>query len=332
MDTIALDTLLGKTRLQTQRESFMKHIYGLAKADLQQPSMVTIGVFDGVHRGHQYLIQRLVDEAHQAGRLAVVLTFFPHPDVVLRGLTGRYYLTTPEQRAEQLLTLGIDYVVTHPFNDEIRQIRAADFVDQLIEHLKLDALWVGSDFAMGYKREGNVDFLRQQGEAKGFAMQVIDLMTNDGETLSSTAIREAIQSGAVEQANKWLGRGYEVVGEVVHGEKRGRQIGFPTANIGVWDEQVIPANGIYAGWATLGTERFMAMTNVGVRPHFNGENVTVESYLLDFDRDIYGEQLAVTFEKYLRPEAKFDSLDALIAQISADVAEGKKYLLEQAKT
>lgn len=304
----------------------MKHVYSLAEANLPESSIVTIGVFDGVHKGHQYLIQRLVEEAHSTGRLAVALTFFPHPDVVLRGLQGRYYLTTPDQKAELLMALGVDCVVTHPFNDDVRQVRAAAFVDELVNHLKMSALWVGSDFAMGYKREGNVPFLREQGTQKGFTVHDIDLIEAKGGIISSSAIRKAVQDGDMEQAREWLNRAYSVTGEVIHGEKRGRQIGYPTANTAVWDGQVLPANGIYAGWAYLGNERFMAMTNVGVRPTFEGKNITVEPYLLDFNRDIYGQQLEVSFEKRLRPEAKFDNLQDLIDQIGRDVDEGRVYL------
>jgi len=309
----------------------MKHLYDLAHVKLDQPAVVTIGVFDGVHRGHRHLIRRLVEEARATDRLAVALTFFPHPDVVLRGLSGRYYLTTPEQRAEYLGELGVDYVITLPFNQEFRQIRAAAFVDLLLEHLKLSSLWVGSDFALGYKREGNVDFLRAQGEAKGFSLQVIDLIVAESDgVISSTAIREALLSGEVEQANMWLGRAYTLCGEVVHGDHRGRTLGFPTANIDVWAEQVIPANGIYAGWATLGDERFMAATSVGIRPQFDGQDVRVEAYLLDFDREIYGQQLIFSFEKYLRPEMKFSGLDELIAQINADVQASREFLTQNA--
>lgn len=304
----------------------MKHIYNLADALIEGRSMVTIGVFDGVHKGHQHLIRRLVDEAHVGGRQAVVLTFFPHPDVVLRGLTGRYYLTTPEQKAEQLGKLGVDWVVTHPFNDEVRQVRASAFVDALLNHLNLEQLWVGSDFALGYKREGNVSFLRDQGSSKGFSVHEIDLIVNGGDKISSTSIRDALQSGEVEQARGWLGRGYRLTGEVIHGEGRGRQIGFPTANMDIWKEQVIPANGIYAGWARLGDEVFMAATNVGVRPHFDGQNITVEPYLLDFDRDIYGQTLEISFEKLLRSEGKFESLGALVDQIGRDVDAARKFL------
>jgi riboflavin kinase/FMN adenylyltransferase len=304
-----------------------QHIYDLANAHLPRPSQVTIGVFDGVHRGHQQIIRNLVEDARRADRLAAVLTFFPHPDVVLRGLTGRYYLTTAEQKAALLVELGVDYVITHPFDDRVRQVRAADFVDQLRAHLNMAGLMVGPDFAMGYKREGNVDFLREQGLQKGFDLRVGDVVSSyQGEAISSTAIRKALESGDIAQARDWLGRSYSVTGPVVHGAKRGRQIGYPTANVEVWDEQVIPANGIYASWVYLHGERFMAATSVGVRPTFNGQDITVEPYILDFDREIYGEQLTVTFEKRLRDELKFHSLDALIAQIGADVDESRAFL------
>lgn len=308
-----------------------QHIYNLANVNLTEPSLVTIGVFDGVHRGHQHLIQQLVEDAHRSDRLAVVLTFFPHPDVVLRGLSGRYYLTTAEQKADLLMQLGVDYVVTQTFDDALRQVRAADFVDQLRASLNMAALAVGADFAMGYKREGNVDFLREQGAQKGFDLRVIDLVANDSEIISSTAIRHALEAGDVALARKWLGRSYSLTGMVVHGAKRGRQIGYPTANTQVWDQQVIPANGIYAGWVYLHGERYMAATNVGIRPMFEGDDITVEPYILDFNQELYGETLTVTFEKRLRDEAKFDSLDALIAQIGADVEASRAYLSAQSE-
>lgn len=312
----------------------MKHIYNLSEAQLDQPSIVTIGVFDGVHRGHQHLLAPLVAEAHATGRLAVVLTLFPHPDIVLRGLTGRYYLTTVEQQAQLLGELGVDVVITHPFDNTVRQIRAADFVDQLLSHLKMTSLWLTADFALGYQREGNFAYLSTQGKEKGFEVRQIDLLTsnadNGASVISSSKIREALRAGNVEQAADWLGRPYRVEGPVVHGSHRGKQLGFPTANMDVWEEQVLPSNGIYACWAILNGERFMAMTNVGIAPQFNEPVIRVEPYILDFDRDIYGQKLSIDFVKRLRDEAKFDSLDGLIQQINADVEQGRALLAAMA--
>lgn len=304
------------------------HIYNLTDVNLMKPSVVTIGVFDGVHRGHQTLIQRLVAKARATDRLAAVLTFFPHPDRVLRGLTGRYYLMDPDDRAEELGKLGVDCVVTHPFNEQVRQIRAAEFVDQLGTHLKIAELWVGADFALGYKREGNVEFLTAQGADKGFTVSAIDLVEDERHaTINSTVIRQALERGNVEQPLEWLGRPYTVRGEVVHGLARGRTIGFPTANINVWSEQVLPANGVYAGWVTLPTgERHMAVTNIGVRPTFDGTGVTVEAHLLDFDGDLYGQSLAFGFVRRLRGEKKFNGIQELIAQIKADSEAGREVL------
>lgn len=309
----------------------MIHLTALEAIALTRPSVITIGVFDGVHLGHQYLVRRLVASARASGRLAVVITFYPHPDVVLRGITGRYYLTTPDERAALLGELGVDFVITLSFDEQLRHIRAAAFVDLLVEHLRVSELWVGAEFALGYKREGNVPFLRAQGVDKGFTVDEVDLMavedSGDGLVrISSSAIRAALTEGAVETAERMLGRPYSVRGEVVHGLARGHSIGFPTANITVPAERLLPANGVYAGWALLGDERFMAVTNVGTRPTFAGDDVTVEAYLLDFDRDIYGQVLEFQFVTRLRPEMKFKGIDALIAQIQADATAGRAVL------
>lgn len=306
----------------------MRHVYQLADAHPTGPTIVAVGMFDGVHLGHQYLLRRLVETARAQGCVPTVLTFFPHPDVVLGKAQGRYYLTAPEQRARQLGLLGVELVVTHPFDDEVRQVRAADFVDRLVQHLKLRTLWVGADFALGYKREGNVAFLQQQGEQKGFNLEVVELVTNDnsGKTINSSAIRAALAQGDVEQAAQWLGRPFRLAGEVVRGDGRGRTIGFPTANIDVWDEQMLPEHGVYAGWAHLGDETFMAVANVGKRPTFKGKVVRVEAHLLDFDRDIYGQTLVFDFVARLRPEMRFNGVDELVAQIGRDVVHGRELL------
>lgn len=307
----------------------MSHLYRLEDAQVACPTLVTIGVFDGVHRGHQQLITRLVETARQLQALAVVLTFFPHPDVILSDQPQeRYYLSHPDERAALLKALGVDLVITQAFDSHLRQIRAADYVRNLHEHLSLRELWVGADFALGYQREGNVAFLRQQGERYGFRVQTVDLVAQeaDGSIVSSSTIRELLRAGQVRQAAQRLGRSYALAGEVVHGDARGRTIGFPTANIATWEEQVLPAYGVYAGWATLGSERFMAVTNIGVRPTFGGQQIRVEPHLLDFDRDIYGQTLRVTFEERLRGEQRFDGLEALKAQLARDVQAARAYL------
>ncbi|GAB4570653.1 MAG: bifunctional riboflavin kinase/FAD synthetase [Anaerolineae bacterium] len=303
------------------------HTFGLEDVQLDTPSIVSIGMFDGVHLGHQQLVGRLVAEAQASQRASVVLTFFPHPDVVLKGVTGRYYLTSPETRARLLLDLGVGQVVTHPFNTEVSRIRAADFVAQLRDRLLMKALWVGPDFALGYRREGDVPFLRELGQQWGFSVETVDLRRSaGGEVISSSRIREALLAGDVALAARWLGRPYSVSGKVVDGDHRGRTIGFPTANLAVWHEQLLPAFGVYACWAYLGDERCMAVANIGVQPTFEGNAIKVEAHLLDFQRDIYGAEMRLEFVERLRPEQRFDGPEALIAQIGRDVEAGRALL------
>lgn len=308
-----------------------RHVFALDDIELTTPSIVTIGVFDGVHLGHQRLVRRLVSEAQASGRTSVVQTFFPHPDVVLKGITGRYYLTSPEERAQRLLDLGVDWVVTHPFNDDVRQIRAADYVDQLCRSLKMSALWVGPDFALGYKREGNIEFLRAQGEARDFTVDTVDLQLGEGgQVIRSSRIRAALQAGEVEQVAAWLGRPYTLRGEIVHGDHRGRLNGYPTANFEVWPEKLLPANGVYACWVNVQGTRHMAVTNFGVRPTFAGKRLMIEAHLLDFAGDLYGQTLALQIVRRLREEKRFAGIDQLIAQIGRDVEAGRAILTELA--
>lgn len=307
----------------------MKHVYALEDARIERPSLVAVGVFDGVHVGHQHLIRHLVQEAHAHARCAVVLTFFPHPDSVLKEQHGRYYLTSPEQRAEMLLALGVDNVITHPFNDDVRQMSAQTFVNRLVTHLKMASLWVGQDFALGYQREGDVPFLRAQGQALGFTVETIELIRAKHapqQAVSSSAIRALIASGDVASVRPLLGRSYSIEGTVIAGDGRGKQLGFPTANLAVWSEQLIPANGVYAGWATVKGARYRAVTNIGTRPTFGGQEVRVEPHLLDFGGDLYGAMLRLTFEARLRPEQKFDGIGALRAQLAQDVENARAVL------
>src|SRR5438477_8399017 len=224
----------------------MRHVTSLEELGLDQPSAVTIGAFDGVHRGHQALIGQMVAEAHASGRSAVVLTFFPHPSVVLRGRRPSFYLSSPEEKAEYLAALGVDATVTHPFNRAVSEITAGEFVERLLAYAKLDELWCGADFALGHNREGTVEFLQTEGGRRGFRVRVMPPVLIDGEVISSTRIRQTLRDGAVEQAARYLGRPFRLAGQVVEGAKRGRQLGIPTANLAISEERAMPAVGVYA--------------------------------------------------------------------------------------
>lgn len=305
----------------------MTHVDSLQAIRLSQPAQVTIGVFDGVHVGHQHLIRELVARARASGHVTVVLTFFPHPAAVLRGITGRYYLTTPEIRAEQLKRLGVDVVITQHFNDDFRHIRAADYVDLLCQQIPMRELWVGERFALGYQREGTVSFLRELGARYGYTVHELELVTGeDQEAISSTRIRELLEAGDVKAAGDLLGRPFVVRGEVVQGDQRGRTIGFPTANLSIWDEQLLPPFGVYAGYASFDGSTYPCVTNLGVRPTFEGSQLRVESHLIDFAGNLYGKMLTVSFVERLRGEIKFPSIDALVAQIEEDVTVGRSVL------
>lgn len=299
-------------------QSFVR-VTHLTEVDHRQPTLLAIGSFDGVHRGHQALLAQLIASARAKGLRAAALTFFPHPRRVLQTMPPRFYLNTLDDRVHLLGQQGLDLIITHPFDDEVRHIRAADFVDQLIETLDMRELW-GGNFALGYKREGDVPFLRKLGAERGFKVRVIENMVEfDGELVSSRRVRQELEAGNMADVNGCLGRPFTVRGNIVKGDQRGRTIGFPTANLAVWDELLLPANGVYATVAHVGGEQYAAATNVGRRPTVNGSSLTVEAYLLDFDRDIYGEEMRLSFIERIRPELRFESLAMLQAQIAADV-------------
>lgn len=297
------------------------HVNLLTEISGQQPTYLAIGSFDGVHLGHQEVLRQMVSAAKKEGARTAVLTFFPHPKRVLQNLTESYYITTIEDRVQLLGEQDIDLVITHPFNDEVRQTRAADFVDQLIQYADMRQIW-GGDFAFGYKREGDIPFLRKLGAERGFSVELVEAMVEvNGDWVSSNRIRRCLQDGNVEEVALCLGRPFHISGEVVQGDQRGRTIGFPTANLDAWNELLLPANGVYATYAWVGEARYVAATNVGNRPTVNGRSVTVEAHLLDFEGDLYGQNMRIEFINHIRPEKKFSSLDALTTQIQADVTQ-----------
>jgi riboflavin kinase / FMN adenylyltransferase len=291
-------------------------------------SWLTIGVFDGVHRGHQEILANLTAGAHENGASAVVLTFWPHPAVVLGKRYDLKCLTTPEERAQLLGAMGVDAVITQPFTPDFAELSALDFMRLASRNLGLRSLWIGYDFALGHNREGDLERLTEIGEELGYAVQAVGPVKNGADVISSSLIRKRIRSGEVARAAENLGRFYALSGPVVHGDGRGRRINVPTANIDYPQDKVIPANGVYACWAWVGGERHPAAINIGINPTFTPEKKTpnVEAHLLDFDRDVYGQELKLEFVQYLRAELKFDSVEALLEQIHADIVQTREIL------
>jgi riboflavin kinase/FMN adenylyltransferase len=289
---------------------------------------VTIGSFDGVHRGHQAIVSQLVQAAHAQKEPAVVVTFFPHPAVVLRHIQSPYYLTSPEDRADLLGRLGVDTIVTLAFDLPMSQLSAGQFVQILSDHLGLRHLWVGHDFSLGHDREGTIPVLQQLGTQMGFDVKGFDAVTLDGEPVSSSRIRQALSQGNMAEAARMLGRWYRLTGHVIRGDNRGHSLGIPTANLSPWPYQLLPANGIYATRAWVNGQTFSAATNVGWRPTFEKEPVPVrvEALLLDYAADLYGQTLALEFIEYLRPEKRFPSAQEMLAEIQIDIARSREVL------
>ena len=304
----------------------MMHYRSLEEISLTD-SWIAVGVFDGVHRGHRQIIDRLVAGAHQHGLPAVLLTFDPHPAKVF-GRGEIKLLTLPGERARLLGNLGVDVVITHPFDMDLANVTAYDFMKRLKTQLGLAHLVLGYDSTLGKDREGNAARLTEIGSELGYSVEVVPALGDESGVISSTEIRKLVAVGKMREAASLLGHPYQLQGLVSVGDRRGRTIGFPTANLDYAREKVMPAGGIYACWAHLGDEVFKAAVNIGTNPTFTPDKQTlnVEAYLLDFDRDIYGEIVQLDFVERLRDELKYTTVDALIEQIELDVEKTREIL------
>ncbi len=287
---------------------------------------VSIGVFDGVHRGHQAVLADVAERAEDAGIEQVALTFDVHPRSVVSPAHAPRMLTTVAQRIEIFESLGIDHVGVLPF-EEIRTTSPEGFVSKvLVGAFNARLVAVGTDFRYGAQRAGDIDTLRRAGIGYGFEVDSVELLEEDGGPISSTTIRTLLGEGQIVEANELLGRTYELRGEVIEGDKRGRTIGFPTANVNFDERTALPANGVYAVRAGVAGIVYDAVTNVGVRPTFGGGTVVVETHLLDQDLDLYGRELRVWFVERLRDEMRFDGVEALVTQIGHDVESARRIL------
>ncbi|WP_433326422.1 bifunctional riboflavin kinase/FAD synthetase [Spirillospora sp. CA-294931] len=294
-------------------------------------SVVTIGVFDGVHRGHQRIVRAAHDEASRRGLRSVAITFDPHPDEVVRPGTHPPLLSTTKRRIELLGGLGTDAVVVVPFTLELSKVPPDEFVQSvLVERLHAAHVIVGEDFRFGHKAKGDVPLLKELGEKYDFTAEGTPLVAN-GDTISSTYIRHRLEAGDVEEAAQALGRPHRVEGVVVRGHQRGRALGFPTANLETLPHTAVPADGVYGGWLVCDSDRYPgarwpAAISIGTNPTFEGTGErTVEAYALDRDDlDLYGEHTGVDFKARIRDTLKFDSVDALIEEMHRDVAKARE--------
>ncbi len=293
-------------------------------------SAVAIGVFDGVHLGHQQVLRTLTRRAGEVDGVAVALTFDPHPLEFVDPARAPKLLTSIDERAAVMESCGVGIMGVLPFV-QIRDLEPHLFVAEILSY-RLNAAWVavGDNFRFGHNRSGDPDLLRRAGVEFGFDVDVLSMIGDDEhDTVSSTRIRGELAHGRVSEAARLLGRRFSLTGPVVHGDARGRSIGFPTANLHIPDRMAVPADGVYAVFCHLGEQRFPAVVNIGVRPTFGVNARAVEVHILDFGEDIYGDEVTIEFVERIRGEQRFESLDELVAQIAEDVDEARTILSER---
>jgi riboflavin kinase/FMN adenylyltransferase len=302
----------------------------LASIAPDKETVLTVGVFDGVHQGHRHLLRRLVEQAG-TDYTPAVLTFTNHPVTVLRPGTEVAYITSTEERVSLIKEQGIDLVVPLDFTPELSQVTAADFTETLVKSLRMKGLVAGPDSALGQNREGDINFLKQKGSELGFWVDVVEPLIMDGGLVKSRRIRSGLEEGDVASCARLLGRKYGFEGLVVGGDQRGTEMGFPTANLQTGPKTTLPGDGVYATWITIEGERHSSATSIGIRPHFGLSERLVEVFVLDFSADLYGQRLNLEFVSKLRDQQSFGSLEELIGQIDVDVAGARAILDEDRK-
>ncbi len=305
----------------------MKHLRKLEPIQ-EENIWVTIGAFDGVHLGHQQIIRTMVKDAQINNIKTGVITFYPHPAIVVRQLKDAFYLSSPDEKSEIFNDLGVDYTITIPFDYDFSQLSPEEFVQKLLLNIPVSQFWIGNDFSFGKNRTGNTVVLEQLGLRYGFKTVISDHLTQDSEKISSSKIRNWVREGEMDLATQSLGRPYSLTGIVIHGDERGRKIGFPTANLSVWEEKLLPPAGVYATLAVVENQIYYSVTNVGFRPTFKNNQIKpqVETYLHHFNRSIYDLPVQLFFVKRIRPEIKFESISAITEQITQDVQKSEEIL------
>ena len=306
----------------------MKVYNSIAAYKKTKPSIVTIGTFDGVHVGHQKILKNLIKTAKESGNKSVLLTFFPHPRMVLQKEMDLYLLNTIEEKSLLLNEMGLDYLIIHPFSKDFSRLTAIDFVREfLVKKLNTYQLIIGYDHHFGKNREGNIDQLKEYSLLYDFFVEEIPSQDIDEVSVSSTKIRNALLSGNLKTANTFLGYNFMLNGKVIRGENVGSKIGFPTANIEIKESyKLIPKTGVYVVKTTIDNVAFYGMMNIGFRPTLGGKDKTIEVHLFNFKKDLYGETITVKLLYFLRNEKKFDTVKMLSNQLAVDKKNAISYV------
>lgn len=306
----------------------MEVTHSLANYKTSKKTIVTIGTFDGVHIGHQKIIEQLVETAKKTNRKSVVLTFFPHPRMVLQKEASIELINTIDERATLLAKTGLDYLIIHPFNKEFSRLTALNFVKEvLVNQLNIATLIVGYDHHFGKNREGNLEQLIEYSHLYNFEIQEIPAQDIDDVSVSSTKIRKALAEKNIKTANRYLGYPFMLSGTVINGKQLGGKIGFPTANIDIKEDyKLIPKTGVYIVTSVINNNVVFGMMNIGFRPTVDGKHQTIEVHFFDFNQELYGETLCIELHYFLRDEQKFDSVEALITQLQKDKEASLQYI------
>ena len=303
----------------------------LASIAPQGETLLTIGVFDGVHAGHRYLLAKLQQRAAEKNLLSGVVTFNPHPQSVLHPHNQLPSLSNLEDRVRAFRELGVKIVAVLTFTPKVAQLSAREFISLIKKQLRMRGIMVGPDFTLGRGGEGNIDLLCSLGREMDFSVEVISAYTINGEVVSSTLIRRALVQGDMRKAERLMGRYFYLGGTVITSDKRGRVLGFPTANLDIKPQQALPGNGIYATIAQVDGKQFPSATNIGIRPTFGEGEKTVETHLLNYKGDLYGKDIRLEFVQKLRDEQRFPSSEELKVQIEKDVREAEAILAKDLK-
>ena len=298
----------------------------LARLSPKKGMLLTIGVFDGVHLGHQALISQLTQQAREQALISGLVTFGQHPQSVLSGQANLPYLTSLGQKIGLLKEGGVEAIVVLSFTPELAQLSAREFVGLLKKYLRMSGLVIGPDFALGRNREGNADTLDRLGRHLDFSVTVVPPVAINGEVVSSTAIRNALACGDMKRVRTMTGRYFRLEGCVITGKSRGVVLGFPTANLDISPKQALPADGVYASRAYIGEQTYPAVTNIGTRPTFGSGQRVVEVYIVDYQGNLYGSELKIDIIERLRSEIQFRTVDKLKKQIADDIKRAKDIL------